>query len=40
MFFAALVTPPEGLGEVGCLQSSGGPLSLLLEGLLGEGEAG
>ncbi len=31
---------PEGRGKVGHLQSFGSPLPLLLEGLLGEGEAG
>ncbi len=38
-FFAALHPAPEGCGEVGRLQCFGGPLPLLLEGLLGEGEA-
>ncbi len=38
--FCSLVTAPEGCGEVSCLQSSWDPFSFLLEGVLGEDEAG
>ncbi len=36
--FAAFVPPPDGRGKVGHQLSLDGPLLLLLQGLLGEGE--